>query len=404
MTLAFLAVVNTSFGSNPLPDKVSELIEPSPTALRFEQLQIASSTDKVNSTASSDFLQAQVKEMEITDTEKTLLDMKAHLASSWDFQIGRSTYRVELFPSDPEDTRILEFMTSEQKMIFLERRFLVIQNVLRSLHSYSLGKTLLGAGVVTKNNFTQKVFYQFYPGAYFKLSSEEKAVVDQLQTDWMKSGSVGQAIITKIIKYVNNMLWRSGLILATSSETGLYLSMSVTGVANQLHKIAGKQAELGFTYGRNYETGKWVFRVAYGYERALQPLITVPFVSMGVNLKFGRYYLRADSNGKFPTMHGRSYYPPGAPGYFSISGKMAQFGYSSTWGLPGSDFAGYMMETNYKFVDGKSLGLVLRGIPSFAYNASLKTWELLRVSVNEFSKSIKELRLTSGLCENAFLK
>jgi hypothetical protein len=322
-----------------------------------------------------------------------------NLESSQTFKFSNAVYNVRVSPSNPDDVKILEFMTPEQIQTFIQRRNSYMWYFVHILNSDGVGLSAMGLTAITGEKLRKHYYKVIRKSAYEKLSPEEKQTLNEINHNWGQAHSLGRNIMEKLITQFNDMLWKSALVIAASNEVGFYFSLAGVGVT--FPKLRGRHFEIGISFGYNEVTKTAVARISFGRENAKQTLSALPYWAMGLNTKMSVYTLRNSENTFYSQHAGRSYYPPGPPGYFSISNKMAQAGYASTWGAPGSDFAGYVMETNYKNFKILSIG-VPEKIRSFFADKPQKFKNLSMGLIRSSMDFFKSRSAKARICEATF--
>ncbi len=221
-----------------------------------------------------------------------------------------------------------EELSAKDKQFFLSHRLWFLKSAASALHR---SRFVFGFGVVVGDSF--KFIKKLYNGKAQNIQGSASS------TQFIKKRKV---IIEKILKSIDEQLWRQAPLVVNYEEFGLTAALGVVGADGVREKGEGGIEEFGINMGFNRAQKIFIFELYHGSEVYQKSLAMVNLA--GVNGKLG-IYLRRDHQLR---EKGDSFYPPGVPGFTSGSKDSVALGLSSSLGWPpvGADLFTY--NNNYE--------------------------------------------------------
>lgn len=145
--------------------------------------------------------------------------------------------------------------------------------------------------------------------------------------------------VENILRGLDYKLFSQAPLVVDKNEVGLVLSMGILAESGVAKKGFGGSEEIGLSMAYSKSKKAFIFEIFHSSEKFESTLSGVGVVGI-----VGKAGIQVAHRHGAESLKGTSFYPPGIPGFSTISPEYAAIGVSSSYGLP--PLADYMTYSN----------------------------------------------------------
>lgn len=212
-----------------------------------------------------------------------------------------------------------EGMPTVDQVKFRHARLAILRSLARFLHYAQPGITM---GMITKDTLS----YIIKKGLGKTVTKNEATLKERRYKS-----------IQSLLNSVNNRLFYQAPLIIKRNEVSLFIRTGPIALTGVLNKGVGGLIETGLSIGFNNDSKSLIFEFVVSPEK----FHNTDFMASvaGLNFKGGVSVAYVEPGKERKNVKGRTYYPPGFPGFSSISQSQMEFGLSSGVGFPPPPFA-----------------------------------------------------------------